>query len=142
MKPVRSRKGLWLIAALALIAAAVIVFFACAGRGRVALRSLTVLVDGKEYLSTPLKPGEAITVRQENGSENVIRMTENGFYMESATCPNQDCIAQGEVNTENWRQRKLLQQVICLPNRVTVALDLTDAENARTEAGAADLPDI
>lgn len=131
-------KGLWLVLGIALLAAAVLAVGFCVNRGKTALKSLTVYVDGQKYLSSPLIPGERITVKQEDGRENVIRMTENGFYMESATCPNRDCVAQGEVNGENWRHRKLLEQVICLPNRVVVSLDLSDGGDGPPK----DQPDI
>ena len=137
MKTIR-RKGSWVILGLALAAAAVLLAAHAANRNKTALRSLTVYVGGKEYLSSPLVPGERIVIAQEDGRENVIRMTENGFYMESASCPNHDCVAQGEVNTENWRHRKLLEQVICLPNRVTVSLDIMQ-NGEKTEP---DTPDI
>ena len=136
------KKGLWIVLALVLTAAAILTVIFLSNRNKVALRQLTVYVDGKEYLTSPLIPGEALTVTQENGAENVIRMTEDGFYMESASCPNQDCIAQGEVTCENWRHRKLLEQVICLPNRVVVALELRDASEAPQQQQIIDLPDI
>lgn len=133
-----SGKGLRIVLGIALFAVAALVIGFCANGHKTALKSLTVYVDGQKYLSSPLIPGKKIIVTQEDGRENVIRMTENGFYMESANCPNRDCVAQGEVNSENWRHRKLLAQVICLPNRVTVALDLAQAD----DGAAMELPDI
>ena len=55
--------------------------------------------------------------------------------MKSATCNNQLCIGQGEVSLENFRTRFYRNEIICLPNRVTVELVLTDEE-------AADIPDV
>ena len=128
--------------ALALAAAAVLGVGAYAARGKTAQRSLSVYVDGRLYCSSPLIPGKTITIRQENGAENVIRMTENGFCMESASCKNQDCVRQGEVTTENWRDRKLKEQVICLPNRVVAALDVLPAEGSAQNTPDPDAPDI
>lgn len=123
---------------LLLLAAVSLILISVHGnRNKSAVDALVVYVDGKEYIRSPLKAGETIRVLQEDGSENVIRMTENGFYMESASCPNQDCIEQGEVTTDNWTRRKLLEQVICLPNRVTVALELEEGFQADP-----DLPDV
>ena len=133
--------GCWIVGVLAFIACAVIALGYFTNRHRTALRSLTVYVDGREYLSSPLKPGETIVISQENGAENVIRMTADGFFMESASCPNQDCVKQGEVTVENWRGRKLLEQVICLPNRVSVSLNLTESADAQA-VNDYDLPDV
>lgn len=103
-------------------------------RGRTAKDEIAVYVNGSLYITSPLKAGEALTVEQENGSVNVIRMTENGFWMESSTCKNQDCIYQGEVTRDNWNLRLLGTHVICLPNRVDVELLVE-----RTDP---DLPDV
>ena len=91
-------------------------------------------MNGALYAAAPLRAGEALTVEQENGSVNVIRMTEDGFYMESSTCKNQDCIYQGAVTRDNWSQRLLGAHIICLPNRVDVTL-LADSADP-------DLPDV
>lgn len=131
-------KGLWIVLLLALSAVIVLIIGSLRNASRTAKRSLTVYLDGEEYISSPLIPGETITVHQDDGKENVIRMTENGFFMESASCPNQECIGQGEVTIDNWKSRKLLEQVICLPNRVTVSLDLVD----NNEGIDMDLPDM
>ena len=104
-------------------------------RGRqVAKDEIAVYVDGKLYAASPLKPGKDLTVEQEDGSVNVIRMTENGFYMQSSTCKNQDCVHQGEVTRDNWSQRLLGAHVICLPNRVDVVL--------MVESSDPDIPDV
>ncbi len=54
--------------------------------------------------------------------ENVIHLTPNGVYMESATCENQDCVHQGEVTLENKAGRALENMIICLPNQVCLEL--------------------
>ena len=95
---------------------------------------LAVFVNGKLYTVSSLVAGEAITVAQPNGDTNVIRMTENGFYMQSSTCKNQDCVHQGEVTRDNWSQRLLGAHVICLPNRVDVVLTV--------ESTDPDIPDV
>ncbi len=104
-------------------------------RGRqVAKDEIAVYVDGKLYAASPLKQGKDLTVEQEDGSVNVIRMTENGFYMKSSTCKNQDCVHQGEVTRDNWSQRLLGAHVICLPNRVDVVLTVENTDP--------DIPDV
>lgn len=95
---------------------------------QVARDEIAVYVDGKLYAASPLRAGQDLTVEQEDGSVNVIRMTENGFYMQSSTCKNQDCVHQGDVTRDNWSQRLLGTHVICLPNRVDVVLMVESAD--------------
>lgn len=95
---------------------------------QVARDEIAVYVDGKLYATSPLRAGQDLTVEQEDGSVNVIRMTENGFYMQSSTCKNQDCVHQGDVTRDNWSQRLLGTHVICLPNRVDVVLMVESAD--------------
>ena len=94
------------------------------GRDKTATGQMNVYVDGTLRYTVELVAGKDFEVRQEDGSVNVIRMTENGFYMLSSTCHNQLCIGQGEANAENWNRRSLGTHVICLPNRVDVELVL------------------
>ena len=95
---------------------------------QVARDEIAVYVDGKLYATSPLRAGQDLTVEQEDGSVNVIRMTENGFHMQSSTCKNQDCVHQGDVTRDNWSQRLLGTHVICLPNRVDVVLMVESAD--------------
>ena len=80
-----------------------------------------------------------VSVFHKDGLDELLaELNKNGFFMESASCPNQECIGQGEVTIDNWKSRKLLEQVICLLNRVTVSLDLVD----NNEGIDMDLPDM
>ncbi len=83
---------------------------------------ILVYVNGELTLDQPLEPGGRIEILQADGQENVVRMTENGFYMEDANCDNQDCMWMGEVTEDNYRTRVLTNRVICLPNRVEIQL--------------------
>jgi Uncharacterized protein conserved in bacteria len=103
-------------------------------QGQEAKQEIAVYVNGTLYAVSPLQPGMDLKVSQEDGSVNVIRMTEDGFYMESSTCKNQDCVKQGPVTRDNWTGRILGNQVICLPNRVIVELQV--------ESNDPDLPDV
>lgn len=107
---------------MAVIAVGALIAVRLAGRGKTARDEIAVYVDGKPYITSPIKPGEDLVVEQENGCVNVIRMVEGGFFMQSSTCKNQDCIYQGAVTQENWQARILGPHVICLPNRVDVML--------------------
>ncbi len=100
-----------------------------------ATREVRIYRAGKLYATGHLGQSEEIVVRGEDGEENVVAFTENGVYMKSATCHNQLCIGQGEVTLENVSTRFYRNEIICLPNRVTVELVLTDEE-------AADIPDV
>lgn len=85
--------------------------------------TVIITVDGEEYGRYPVKDGpREITVTQEDGSVNVVAITENGVYMKSSTCHNQLCVQMGEVTAENKTYRPNMEYIICLPNRVTVKL--------------------
>ncbi len=104
-----------------------LLFFGASSRlGKASSGRIRVLVNGEIYTEQPLRNGETIVVTQPDGSENVIMMTEDGFYMLSANCHNQDCVRQGEVTAKNHMFRSLGTSVICIPNRVEVQLVLAD----------------
>ena len=69
-------------------------------------------------------------IRQINESgelvENHLHLTPEGVYMAFATCENQDCVNQGMVTLENKDSRVLMNYILCLPNRVSVALYTPD----------------
>lgn len=120
------KRDLLLILSVVLIAALLLGSTMLLRHGKTAAGQMKVYVDGKLHDTVALVSGKDYTVQQEDGSVNVIRMTESGFYMLSSTCHNQLCIGQGEANAENWNMRSLGTHVICLPNRVDVELVLTD----------------
>ena len=74
----------------------------------------------------PLSTGEDMVISISDESDpsikNVLRITQNGFKMESSTCDNQDCVDQGEVTLENMDERVLMNMVICLPHQLSVEL--------------------
>lgn len=81
---------------------------------------------GSFWLPLPESEDYTLPIRQtrEDGTEelNLIHVTPEGFYMESSTCENQDCVEQGIVTLENRNQRILYNAVLCLPNMVSLAL--------------------
>lgn len=119
-----------MILCIAVLAAGVLIGSKAVNSRKTVQDEIAVYVNGSLYLSSPIKPGEDLVVEQEDGSVNVIRMVEGGFFMQSSTCKNQDCIYQGSVTRENWGTRILGTHVICLPNRVDVMLlaDSADTE--------------
>ena len=119
------RKGIvWaLIAAVALCAAALLFF---RGKPAAAGDTVVVTVDGREYARVPVGQRQLITVRQDNGAENVVEITARGAVMRSSTCENQLCVHMGEVTLDNWEYRPNGAFIICLPNRVSVELAVSE----------------
>ena len=84
-----------------------------------------ITVDGQEYARVPLSKPQTVTVEQENGCVNVVEVSDHGVVMQSSTCGNQLCVQMGEVTVDNWEFRPNQQFIICLPNRVSVELAVT-----------------
>ena len=125
LSKIRVKNGV-LILVMVLCSAAALLYGASSMFGKKSAGRVRVLVNGETYAEQDIREGEILVVSQPDGCENVIRMTENGFYMQSANCSNQDCVHQGEVNAENYLLRTLGTSVICIPNRVEVRLVLAD----------------
>ena len=85
-----------------------------------------ISVDGKEYARVPLSKPQTVTVAQKDGSVNVVEVSDHGAVMLSSTCDNQLCVEMGEVTVDNWQFRPNQQFIICLPNRVSVELAVTE----------------
>ena len=124
-----------ILAAVVLAVGAAALFLNLNQAPATATREVRVYRAGKLYATGHLGQAEEIVVRGDDGEENIVAFTENGVYMKSATCHNQLCIGQGEVTLDNVSTRFYRNEIICLPNRVTVELVLTDEE-------AAELPDV
>ena len=88
---------------------------------------LLVTTGSGVYSPIPLNGDNAFRIAQRDGSENVIHIGKNSFYMESSNCDNQNCVEQGEVTLENRDARVLFNMVICLPHGLSLEL-LTRAE--------------
>lgn len=118
----------WLVIALVAAAAALLLALSLLFRPMPAVEETTVIisVDGREYTRVPLSRPQTITVAQENGCVNVIEVTETGAVMQSSTCGNQLCVKMGEVTVDNWQFRPNQQFIICLPNRVSIELAVTE----------------
>ena len=112
----------WLIPLAIVILAAAIMVFALLTRPQADENMVVISVDGKEWARVPLSKPQTVTVEQEDGSVNVIEISDHGAVMESSTCHNQLCVQMGEVTVDNWEYRPNQQFIICLPNRVSVEL--------------------
>ncbi|MEG0940928.1 MAG: NusG domain II-containing protein [Oscillospiraceae bacterium] len=88
-----------------------------------------IYVDDKVYKTVPLGKDEIIKVQQENGGFNEIHITVEGeVFMASANCKNQDCVKQGAMNCENMETRAMRNWIICLPNRISIELQVDTAK--------------
>ena len=118
----------WLV--IAIVAAAILVLLGVSLLTRqntpVAEDMAIITIDGKEYKRVPLSQPQTVTVTQENGCVNVVEVSDHGAVMLSSTCDNQLCVGMGEVTVDNWQYRPNQQFIICLPNRVSVELAVTE----------------
>lgn len=129
------KKDFLLILCVLLFAGAVFLFQFLQAKSSVSSGYVRIWVDGKVHAELPLSQRGEYVIHQENGCENILYLTGNGFFMQSANCHNQLCVDQGEVTEENYPLRSLGTHILCLPNRV-------DAELVVTDQPAEDLPDI
>ena len=118
----------WVVIAIIVLAAAMLLAATLLKRPMTAVEEdmVIITVDGKEYARVPLSKPRTVTVSQENGSVNVIEVSDHGAVMLSSTCDNQLCVSMGEVTVDNWQFRPNQQFIICLPNRVSVELAVTE----------------
>lgn len=120
------KKNLLVIAVVAM-AAVLLLFVSKAVGPQTAGEDMVIIsVDGKEYRRVPLSEPQIVTIEQADGCVNVIEVTENGAVMRSSTCDNQLCVGMGEVTVDNWQYRANQQFIICLPNRVSIELAVTE----------------
>lgn len=79
-----------------------------------------ITLDGAPLVDLPFGEAHTVSVRQPDGEENVVRLTGDAVYMESANCENQDCVEMGEVTRENLELRVMGGFIICLPHKLSV----------------------
>lgn len=121
------KKNLLVIAVVAVIALALLaaVTLLRPQMTAVAEDMVIIAVDGKEYARVPLSKPQTVTISQKNGCVNVVEVSSRGAVMQSSTCDNQLCVNMGEVTVDNWEFRPNQQFIICLPNRVSIELAVT-----------------
>ena len=88
------------------------------------VRGYVVLtVGGRQYGDPiPMDRDKVITIRQSDGKENKVHITPEKVYMEHSTCENQDCVGQGDVHVDTYKNRILGTYIICLPNNVSIEM--------------------
>ena len=92
--------------------------------------SLYLLVTAGNTTYAPIRLDAEDTLTLTRGDDtNIIHVTPDSVWMESANCDNQDCVEQGAVTAENRKTRVLGNTIVCLPHRVL--LELFTAEELR-----------
>ena len=93
------------------------------------VRGYVVLtVGGRQYGEPiPMDRDKIITLKQDDGKLNKVHITPEKVYMEFSTCENQDCVGQGEVHVDTYKNRILGTYIICLPNNVSI--EMVPADN-------------
>ena len=86
---------------------------------------VVVSVAGMMYEPIPLVEEGRYTIRR-GDFVNVIEVTPTSVKMYESSCDNQDCVQQGTVSLENYKQRVLQNMIICLPNEVMLELYTTE----------------
>lgn len=119
------KKNLLIVLAV-LVIAGVLLGVSMLMRPQVQQDEVVISVDGREYARIPLSRPQTVTVDQGDGRVNVIGISERGAVMHSSTCDNQLCVGMGEVTVDNWQYRPNQQFIICLPNRVSIELAVTE----------------
>ena len=108
----KARNDIILIAAVVLIAAIALgVLILTNNRGRVAV----VYVDGKLYGKYPLAQERTVRITSKNG-ENLLVIKGGKADITEASCPDLVCVKQHPAENE-------IDQIICLPNKVVVAIE-------------------
>lgn len=89
---------------------------------------VVLTVGGRQYGDPiPMDRDKIITLKQDDGRINKVHITPETVYMEFSTCENQDCVGQGEVHVDSYKDRILGTYIICLPNNVSI--EMVPAEN-------------
>ena len=86
---------------------------------------LVVSVAGMMYEPIPLVEEGRYSIRR-GDLVNVIEVTPTSIKMHESSCDNQDCVEQGTVSLENYKQRVLQNMIICQPNEVVLELYTTE----------------
>ena len=124
-KPLMKKRDLIIVAAVLLVAAA----------GMLAVKYLSpssvtnyakIYVGSYLYKEVPLDQDQVIVINQGNDIVNHVEVKDGAINMVDSTCPDQQCVEQGEITPENYEDRPLRNWIVCLPNQVTIELTLED----------------
>lgn len=126
-KPLMKKRDLLIVVIVLLVAAA----------GMLAVKYLSptpdetsptarILVGNYVYKTVSLDEDQVVEIDQGNGTVNHVIVKDGAINMQDSTCPDQQCIHQGEITAENYEDRVLRNWIVCLPNQVTIELVLED----------------
>lgn len=124
-KPLMKKRDLFIVAALLLVAVAgmaAVKFLS----PNTATGSAKIYVGSYVYKEVSLGEDQVIEIDQGNDIVNHVEIKDGAIYMSGSTCPDQQCVGQGEISMDNYEQRVLRNWIVCLPNQVTVELTLED----------------
>lgn len=80
---------------------------------------LEVRVSGVLTAQYDTSEDRTVSIKGDHGSVNIVRIRDGQVVVEDASCPNRLCVKHAPITKPG-------EQIICLPNRVT--LTLTDRE--------------
>lgn len=74
-----------------------------------------VSVDGKYQGRYSLAQDKELRIETGDDGWNHMIIKDGKVHVDSANCPNKDCVRQGEISLNN-------QSIICLPHRLTITI--------------------
>ncbi len=78
-----------------------------------------VTIDGEVYRAYSLLGETEETITLEDGSYNVLKITNGVVDITSASCPDQYCVDHRTVSKNN-------ETIVCLPNKLIVTIESTE----------------
>ena len=78
--------------------------------------TVVVTVDGREALRVPLTVNDTYEIAQQDGSVNVLEVSDKAVRMVEANCRDGLCISQGAMRTA-------AKAIVCLPHNLVVRLE-------------------
>lgn len=124
-KPLVKKRDVLIVAVLLVIAVAGMAAVKLLSPNK-AVGTAKILVGSYVYKEVSLDEDQVIEVDQGNGVVNHVEVKDGAIYMADSSCPDQQCVGQGEITMDNYEERVLRNWIICLPNQVTIELQLED----------------
>lgn len=124
-KPLMKKRDILIVAAVLVIAVAGMAAVKFLSPSK-AVGTAKILVSSYVYKEVSLDEDQVIEIDQGNGVVNHVEVKDGAIFMSDSSCPDQQCVDQGEITMENYEERVLRNWVICLPNQVTIELQLED----------------
>lgn len=128
-KPLMKKRDAIIILAVLVIAAAgmlAVRYFSPSLSPDQETHTARILVGSYVYKEVSLDEDQIVEINQGNDVINHVEIKDGAIYMQDSTCPDQQCVYQGEITAENYEDRPLRNWIVCLPNQVTVELVLED----------------